>query len=79
MHVVNRTAGVVIVGNVDGNRIWSKEVGGNLCAVEVTLSTVTRQVNPFMAVQWSSDSQQLIFGLTTNEVHVFDMDGNFVV
>jgi WD repeat-containing protein 35 len=34
----DRAAGVVIVGNVDGNRIWSKEVGGNLCAVEVSVS-----------------------------------------
>ncbi|OON21585.1 WD domain, G-beta repeat protein [Opisthorchis viverrini] len=54
--------GAVIVGSVDGNRIWGKELTcGNLLAVE-----------------WSPDSALLLFGLITGEVLVYDYAGNYL-
>lgn len=55
--------GAVIVGSVDGNRIWGKELKG------VALS----------GVQWSPDSRLLLFSLRNGEVHVYDSQGNFMV
>ncbi|CAL8099606.1 unnamed protein product [Calicophoron daubneyi] len=54
--------GAAIVGSVDGNRIWGKELKcGNLVAVE-----------------WSPDGRILLFGLITGEVYVYDYAGNFL-
>jgi len=53
----------VIVGSVDGNRIWGKELKG------VALSGVC----------WSPDSRLLLFSLASGEVHVYDSMGGFVV
>nr|XP_054760120.1 WD repeat-containing protein 35-like [Lytechinus pictus] len=53
--------GAVIVGSVDGNRIWGKELKGmQLCQVE-----------------WSPDSKTILFGMTNGEVHIYDNQGNF--
>ncbi|XP_071854382.1 WD repeat-containing protein 35-like isoform X2 [Apostichopus japonicus] len=53
--------GAVIVGSVDGNRIWGKELKGNtLCHVA-----------------WSPDSKMLLFGMSNGEIHIFDNQGNF--
>eukprot|EP00727_Mastigamoeba_balamuthi_P004271 m51a1_g13841 hypothetical protein (1211) ;mRNA; r:520608-525261 len=54
--------GMVIVGSVEGNRIWGKEV-----------STV-----PLKLVQWSPDSHALLFCTGTGELHKFDQMGNFI-
>ncbi|XP_010201833.1 WD repeat-containing protein 35 isoform X2 [Colius striatus] len=55
--------GAVIVGSVDGNRIWGKDLKGtHLCHVA-----------------WSSDSKILLFGMANGEVHIYDNQGNFIV
>ncbi|EDO46375.1 predicted protein [Nematostella vectensis] len=53
--------GAVIVGSVDGNRIWGKELKG------VQLSNV----------EWSPDGKNIIFGMANGEVQIFDNQGNF--
>ncbi|XP_057287733.1 WD repeat-containing protein 35 isoform X3 [Pezoporus wallicus] len=55
--------GAVIVGSVDGNRIWGKDLKGtHLCHVA-----------------WSSDSKVLLFGMSNGEIHIYDNQGNFIV
>ncbi|XP_076282876.1 intraflagellar transport protein Oseg4 [Lasioglossum baleicum] len=54
--------GTVIVGSVDGNRIWGKELKG------VSLA----------GVQWSPDGKLLLFGLKNGEVHLYDNQGVFL-
>ncbi|KAM6355755.1 WD repeat-containing protein 35 isoform 3-T3 [Podargus strigoides] len=55
--------GAVIVGSVDGSRIWGKDLKGtHLCHVA-----------------WSSDSKVLLFGMANGEVHIYDNQGNFIV
>ncbi|TRZ17441.1 hypothetical protein HGM15179_009695 [Zosterops borbonicus] len=55
--------GAVIVGSVDGNRIWGKDLKGtHLCHVA-----------------WSSDSKILLFGMANGEIHIYDSQGNFIV
>lgn len=57
------SSGAVIVGSVDGNRIWGKELKGTtLCHVA-----------------WSPDSKMLLFGMSNGEIHIFDNQGNFCV
>ncbi|XP_042899880.1 WD repeat-containing protein 35 isoform X2 [Parasteatoda tepidariorum] len=54
--------GVVIVGSVDGNRIWGKELKGlNLTCVE-----------------WSPDGRLLLLGCNNGEVHIYEFGGAFV-
>ncbi|XP_045482678.1 WD repeat-containing protein 35 isoform X2 [Harmonia axyridis] len=54
--------GAVIVGSVDGNKIWGKELKSvALCCV-----------------QWSPDGKLLLFGLKTGEVQVYDNQGSFI-
>uniref|UniRef100_A0A3Q2CBS3 WD repeat-containing protein 35 n=1 Tax=Cyprinodon variegatus TaxID=28743 RepID=A0A3Q2CBS3_CYPVA len=55
--------GAVIVGSVDGNRIWGKELKGSQLA----------------HVAWSPDSKILLFGMANGEVHIYDNQGNFIV
>uniref|UniRef100_A0A1B6EDL0 WD repeat-containing protein 35 n=1 Tax=Clastoptera arizonana TaxID=38151 RepID=A0A1B6EDL0_9HEMI len=55
--------GAVIVGSVEGNRIWGKELKGT----------------PLTSVQWSPDGKFLIFSLRNGEVHVYDNQGNFTM
>ncbi|KAF3844601.1 hypothetical protein F7725_007764 [Dissostichus mawsoni] len=55
--------GAVIVGSVDGNRIWGKELKGNQLA----------------HVAWSPDSKILLFGMANGEVQIYDNQGNFIV
>uniref|UniRef100_A0A1A8S087 WD repeat-containing protein 35 n=2 Tax=Nothobranchius rachovii TaxID=451742 RepID=A0A1A8S087_9TELE len=55
--------GAVIVGSVDGNRIWGKELKGNQLA----------------HVAWSPDSRILLFGMANGEVHIYDNQGNFIM
>lgn len=52
--------GAVIVGSVDGNRIWGKE----LKSLHLSL------------VAWSPDGRLLLFGMQNGEVHVFEQGGN---
>ncbi|KAK3088211.1 hypothetical protein FSP39_016191 [Pinctada imbricata] len=54
--------GAVIVGSVDGNRIWGKELRGQQLA----------------HVQWSPDGKIILFGMTNGEVHLYDNTGNFI-
>ncbi|KAG5344860.1 WDR35 protein, partial [Acromyrmex heyeri] len=54
--------GAVIVGSVDGNRIWGKELKN------VSLS----------AVQWSPDGKLLLFGLKSGELHLYNNQGVFL-
>ncbi|XP_063406795.1 WD repeat-containing protein 35-like isoform X2 [Mytilus trossulus] len=54
--------GAVIVGSVDGNRIWGKELKGQQLA----------------HVAWSADGKILLFGMTNGEVHIYDNTGNFI-
>lgn len=55
--------GAVIVGSVDGNRIWGKELKGIQLA----------------HVAWSPESKILLFGMANGEVHIYDNQGNFIV
>lgn len=55
--------GAVIVGSVDGNRIWGKELKGVLLS----------------GVQWSPDGKFLLFALKNGEVHLYDNQGNYTV
>ncbi|XP_037007685.2 WD repeat-containing protein 35 isoform X2 [Artibeus jamaicensis] len=54
--------GAVIVGSVDGNRIWGKDLKG------VQL----------WHVAWSADSKVLLFGMANGEIHIYDSQGNFI-
>ncbi|XP_071111924.1 WD repeat-containing protein 35-like isoform X1 [Haliotis cracherodii] len=54
--------GAVIVGSVDGNRIWGKELRGLQLA----------------CVEWSPDGKKILFGMLNGEVHIFDNTGNFI-
>ena len=55
--------GAVIVGSVDGNRIWSKDIKG------VQL----------VQVAWSPDSKVILFGTGIGEVHIYDSHGSYNV
>lgn len=55
--------GAIIVGSVDGNRIWSKELKNT----------------SLTGVQWSPDGRLLLFSLKNGEVHLYDNQGSFVV
>ncbi|XP_054168893.1 WD repeat-containing protein 35-like [Oppia nitens] len=54
--------GAVIVGSVDGNRLWGKELKG------MKLSRV----------EWSPDARLILFGVLDTEVHIYDQNGNFL-
>ena len=54
--------GAVIVGSVDGNRIWGRELKG------LQLSKV----------EWSPDSRSLLFGMANGDVQIYDNLGTFV-
>ncbi|CRL00247.1 CLUMA_CG013520, isoform A [Clunio marinus] len=54
--------GAVIVGSVDGNRLWGKELKNT------SLS----------AVQWSPDNRLLLFAIRNGEVHLYDNTGIFI-
>ena len=53
----------MIVGSVDGNRIWGKELKG----LQLT------------NVEWSPDGKNIVFGISNGEVQIFDNTGNFCV
>jgi len=53
--------GAVILGSVDGNRIWGKELKN------VQLSHV----------EWSPDGKTILFGIANGEIHIYDNVGNF--
>jgi WD repeat-containing protein 35 len=56
--------GAVIVGSVDGNRLWGKELS---------------KVN-LRKVEWSPDNgRHILFCTDQGEVHVYDNLGNFIV
>ncbi|XP_049547434.1 WD repeat-containing protein 35 [Anopheles darlingi] len=55
--------GTVIVGSVDGNRIWGKDLKN------VSLA----------GVQWSPDGRLLLFSIKNGEVHLYDNQGVFVM
>ncbi|CAB3249967.1 unnamed protein product [Arctia plantaginis] len=55
--------GAVIVGSVDGSRVWGKDIKGPGLA----------------AVQWSPDNTQLLFALSNGELHIYDDQGNFTM
>ncbi|XP_036332478.1 WD repeat-containing protein 35-like [Rhagoletis pomonella] len=55
--------GAIIVGSVDGNRIWGKELKNT----------------HLTSVQWSPDNRLIIFGLATGECHLYDNQGNFAM
>ncbi|XP_022083410.1 WD repeat-containing protein 35-like [Acanthaster planci] len=52
--------GAVIVGSVDGNRIWGKDIKG----MQLT------------NVEWSWDGKLLLFGMSNGEIHIYDSQGN---
>ena len=56
-------SGAVIVGSVDGNRVWGKDIRG----VQLT------------QVAWSPDSKVILFGTGTGEVHIYDSHGSYNV
>lgn len=55
--------GAVIVGSVDGNRIWGKEFRNTTLAF----------------VQWSPDSKYILFGTSQGELNLYDANGSFMV
>ena len=52
--------GAVIVGSVDGNRLWGKELRSGGKPLQLT------------HVQWSPDSKMILFGTMSGEVHRYD-------
>ncbi|CAG0916326.1 unnamed protein product [Notodromas monacha] len=54
--------GAVIVGSVDGNRIWGKEIKGS----------------HLTGVEWSPDSRLLLFSIRGGDIHVYDNSGGYV-
>lgn len=55
--------GAVIVGSVDGSRVWGKDIKGP----------------GLTAVQWSPDNSLLLFALSNGELHLYDEQGNFTM
>ncbi|CAG9099335.1 unnamed protein product [Plutella xylostella] len=55
--------GAVIVGSVDGLRVWGKDIKGP----------------GLSAVQWSPDNTQLLFALSSGELQLYDDQGNFTM
>ncbi|KAG8232917.1 hypothetical protein J437_LFUL011026 [Ladona fulva] len=55
--------GAVIVGSVDGNRIWGKDIKGK----------------PLSGVEWSPDGKLLLFSVGGGEVHAYDSQGVFLM
>lgn len=55
--------GAVIVGSVDGNRLWGRDLK----------NTQLSQVD------WSPDSKMILFGLSHGEVQLFDSTGTYIV
>lgn len=55
--------GAIIVGSVDGNRIWGKELKNTALT----------------GVQWSPEGRLLLFSLRNGELHLYDNQGSFVV
>ena len=55
--------GAVILGSVDGSRVWGKDIKGP----------------GLSAVQWSPDNSLLLFGLSTGELHMYDNQGSYAV
>lgn len=55
--------GAIIVGSVDGNRIFGKELKNT----------------HLTGVQWSPDNRLILFALTNGECHLYDNQGNFAV
>ncbi|KAI8852268.1 hypothetical protein BC829DRAFT_440972 [Chytridium lagenaria] len=54
--------GAVIVGSVDGNRLWGKELKQTQLA----------------QVQWSPDGKFILFGTASGELQLYDNSGNFL-
>ena len=54
--------GAVIVGSVDGSRLWSKDIK----SVKLT------------SVEWSPDGKILLFGTVNRQVFCYDNTGNFI-
>ncbi|RWS29879.1 WD repeat-containing protein 35-like isoform X1 [Leptotrombidium deliense] len=54
--------GAIIVGSVDGNRLWGKDIKS------IKLS----------CVEWSPDGKILLFGSVEHQVHAYDQFGNFI-
>ncbi|XP_063376276.1 WD repeat-containing protein 35 [Cydia fagiglandana] len=55
--------GAVIVGSVDGSRVWGKDIKGP----------------GLTAVQWSPDNTQLLFALVGGELQLYDDQGNLTM
>ncbi|CAF4761031.1 unnamed protein product [Pieris macdunnoughi] len=55
--------GAVIVGSVDGSRVWGKDIKGP----------------GLKCVQWSPDNSTLLFALSNGELHLYDDQGNFIM
>ncbi|CAK1549882.1 unnamed protein product [Leptosia nina] len=55
--------GAVIVGSVDGSRVWGKDI----------------KVPGLKAVQWSPDNSTLLFAISNGELHLYDDQGNFIM
>lgn len=55
--------GAIIVGAVDGNRIWGKELKNT----------------PLTGVQWSPDGRLILFSVRNGEILLYDNQGTFVV
>jgi len=54
--------GAVIVGSVDGNRLWGKEL----------------QDIQLAFVEWSPDGRNILFGTVDAQVHVYDNMGHYI-
>eukprot|EP01063_Lacrimia_lanifica_P003469 TRINITY_DN1185_c0_g1_i1.p1 TRINITY_DN1185_c0_g1~~TRINITY_DN1185_c0_g1_i1.p1 ORF type:complete len:1246 (+),score=479.60 TRINITY_DN1185_c0_g1_i1:153-3890(+) len=59
--------GAVIVGSVDGNRLWGRELHSSGRPLHLT------------HVQWSPDGKTLLFGTNSGEIHRYDAStGHFI-
>lgn len=54
--------GSVIVGSVDGNRLWTKEIKN----IRLT------------CIEWAPDGKYMLFGTNQGQIHCYDSNGNFL-
>jgi hypothetical protein len=59
----NAMLGAVIVGSVDGNRLWGKDIKGYVLT----------------NVQWAPNGKNILFGTGRGDLLFYDLNGNFGV
>ena len=72
--------GAVIVGSVDGNRLWGKVFPFLLLPGESLQDFRPQELKVQLCfVQWSPDGRNILFCTLNGEVHIYDALGNYIV